>query len=179
MKKISSKIFETIFLQNLWNNFLSKSLKLISSNIFERFFFKIFQTIFLQNLWNYFPLKPLKQIRGVNQWEAGIWSCALRANDLTFPVSLKSTAPSRSPSPAVLDIALIYRHFVFSLRSQSSPAKSVCAADRLQSADRSGVRILCQDAPVSCRQMAPLKKVRELNVSKWSPFRLFVEPNLD
>ena len=61
-KKISFKIFETIFLQNLWNNFPPKSLKLI--------FFKIFETILLQNLWksflqnllSNFPPKSLKQI---------------------------------------------------------------------------------------------------------------------
>ena len=52
MKQISSKIFETILLQNLWNCFPPKSLKQISS--------KIFETIFFQNLWNKFPPKSLK-----------------------------------------------------------------------------------------------------------------------
>ena len=33
-------------------------------------------------------------------------------------------------------------------------------ADRLQSADRSELRTVCQDAAVSCRQMSPLKMVR-------------------
>ena len=62
---------------------------------------------------------------------------------------------------------------------EPSPAKSVCLAKRLQSADRSDFRAVCRDAPVSCRQMAPLKMVRELNVPKRSPIQLFVEPNLD
>ena len=65
LKQFSSKIFETIFIQNLWNKFPPKSLKIFSS--------KNFETNFLQNLWDYFG--------GVNQWEAGIWSCDLRANE--------------------------------------------------------------------------------------------------
>ena len=67
---------------------------------------------------------------------------------------------------------------MFSLRPEPSPAKSVRAAERLQSADRSDLRTVRRDAPVSCRQMAPLKMVRELNVQKRSPSQLFVEPNL-
>ena len=67
----SSAIFETMFLQNLWNNFPPKFLKQFSSKIFETIFLqnlwnkipqKSFEAIFLQNLWNNFPPKSLKQM---------------------------------------------------------------------------------------------------------------------
>ena len=62
LKLSSSKNFETIFLQNLWNKLHPKSLKQFSSKIFRNFSSKIFETNFLQNLWKYFLKKSLKQI---------------------------------------------------------------------------------------------------------------------
>ena len=50
---------------------------------------------------------------------------------------------------------------MFILCPEPSPAKSVCAAERLQSADRSDLRAVRLDAPVSCRQMAPLNMVTD------------------
>ena len=67
---------------------------------------------------------------------------------------------------------------MFCLCPEPSSKKSVCVAERLQSADRSDLRIVCQDALVSCGQMAPLKVVSELIVMKRSPIQLFVEQNL-
>ena len=62
LKQFSSKIFGTIFFQNLWNylppnlwnSFPPKTLIQIASKIFEK--------NFLKNHWKYFPPKSLKQI---------------------------------------------------------------------------------------------------------------------
>ena len=67
---------------------------------------------------------------------------------------------------------------MFSLCPEPSLAKSVSAAERLQSADRIELRTVHRDDAVSCRQMAQLKMVRELKVLKRSPIQLFVELNL-
>ena len=117
LKKIASKIFETIFLQNLWNNFPPKSLKPISFKIFERGSSKIFETNFLPNLESNFPPKSLKLIcsktfetilggQPMRGWDLIMWSEGQWPVLCLNRMSLQLTAPSRSPSPAVLDLTL-------------------------------------------------------------------------
>ena len=75
------KSFKLIFFPKLWNNFPPKSLKLISS--------KIFETNYLQNLWNKFPPKSLKLISSniyATNFFQNLWKCFP-------PKSLKQFSP--------------------------------------------------------------------------------------
>ena len=83
-KQFSSKIFETIFLQKLWNKFPPKSLKIFSS--------KTFETIFLQNLWNIFPPKSVKQFFSSNSYLPTILQSYI-------PTLLRIMRPIRNTSP--------------------------------------------------------------------------------